>query len=246
MELHHYTEPFKVMNSDGDFRRLLKPSALFRYIEQAAGDHARAYGMDDDFFHDHSTAFLIGKQAVQISRMPRRAEMLTLDTRCERFKRGTMKRLTTVYDAAGKPIIEVDARWIAADTNEGRILREPSWSTPEFWNEDLEGGLPQLVHKTKDLTSAGSWKASYSLCDLNGHVNNAAYLDIACDALPPEVIESGPVRFICIKYHRQVMMGQTVDVSYAQVDDGWYIVGRGGEHMAFECYLAFDEAEKAE
>lgn len=50
MELNHFTETFTVLNADGDFRRMLKPSALFRYVEQAAADHARAYDMDDAFF----------------------------------------------------------------------------------------------------------------------------------------------------------------------------------------------------
>ena len=49
---------------------MIKPSALFRYVEQAAADHARAYGMDDAFFKAHHTAFLVGKQAAQITRMP--------------------------------------------------------------------------------------------------------------------------------------------------------------------------------
>ena len=47
MELNHFTETATVLNADCDFHRKLKPSALFRYVEQAAADHARAYGMDD-------------------------------------------------------------------------------------------------------------------------------------------------------------------------------------------------------
>ena len=38
-------------------------------------------------------------------------------------------------------------------------------------------------------------------------------------------------------------MGAEVAVSYAPSADGWYVVGRREEHMAFECYLEFaDEA----
>ena len=80
MELNHFTETFTVLNADGDFRRMLKPSALFRYVEQAAADHARAYDMDDAFFAARHTAFLVGKQAVEIYRMPTRGEKVTLDT----------------------------------------------------------------------------------------------------------------------------------------------------------------------
>ena len=53
------------------------------------------------------------------------------------------------------------------------------------------------------------------MCDLNGHINNSLYLDIACDALPQEVVEAAPLSFASIKYHREVPMGQSVQVFYA-------------------------------
>ena len=49
MEPNHYTETVTVLNADADFRSLLKPSALLRYVEQVSADHARAFGMDDAF-----------------------------------------------------------------------------------------------------------------------------------------------------------------------------------------------------
>ena len=214
--MNQYTYHTTVLNADGDFRRMIKPSALFRYVEQAAADHARAYGMDDAFFKAHHTAFLVGKQAAQITRMPLRAEKLTFLTACEPCKKGSMKRLTRILDEAGKECALIDSRWIMVDTDRECILRQPSWHTPGYWNEDLEGELPQLVHKAKELTCAGSRTASYSLCDLNGHVNNACYLDIACDALPLEVVKGGPLKFASIKYHREIPLGSQVEVFYAQ------------------------------
>ena len=237
--MNQFTEQTMVLNADGDFRRMLKPSSLFRYVEQAAADHARAYGMDDAFFKAHHTAFLVGKQAVRITRMPFRAEKLTLVTACEQCKKGSMKRLTRVLDEAGQECAFIDSRWIVVDTDCERILRQPGWYTPDYWNEDLEGELPQLVHKTKELTRAGSWTASYSLCDLNGHVNNSCYLDIACDALPLEVVKAGSLKFASIKYHREVPLGSQMEVFYAPSAEGWYVVGRREEHAAFECYLEF-------
>ena len=38
-------------------------------------------------------------------------------------------------------------------------------------------------------------------------------------------------------------MGSEFEVQYAPSNGGWYVVGRRGEHMAFECYLEFGEAE---
>lgn len=241
MERRQYTEQMVVLDGDSDFRRNLKPSALLRYVEQVSANHARAYGMDYAFFKAHHCAFLVAKQAVQITRMPRRAEKLSLATACEVFQKGSMKRVTTLADEAGSPLAMVDSRWMLVDTETERILRGPNWTTEGFQNEELPETLPQLVHKSKDLIRAGEWTARYSLCDLNGHINNAVYLDIACDAIPLTEWKEKHLKFFSVKYHREVPMGETMEVFCAPVEQGWYVVGRRESHAAFECYLELVE-----
>lgn len=242
MEPNFYTETATVLNADADFRSLLKPSALLRYVEQVSADHARTFGMTDQFFKDHGVAFLVGKQALKFDRVPQRAEKLTLLTRAEASRRGSVKRITTVTDAEGKQVAMVDCRWIVVSLAENRILREPGWTVDGFWNETVEGELPLQLHKCKDgLTSAGEWTAHYSQCDLNGHLNNAFYLDLVCDALPLEVMRKGPVTFASINYHREIPMGETVEVFYAPSAEGWYIIGKHNGQTSFESYLELGE-----
>ena len=242
MEPNFYTETATVLNADADFRSLLKPSALLRYVEQVSADHARTFGMTDQFFKDHGVAFLVGKQALKFDRVPQRAEKLTLLTRAEASRRGSVKRITTVTDAEGKQVAMVDCRWIVVSLAENRILREPGWTVDGFWNETVEGELPLQLHKCREgLTSAGEWTVRYSQCDLNGHLNNAFYLDLVCDALPLEVVRKGPVTFVSINYHREVPMGETVEVFYAPSAEGWYIIGKHNGQTSFESYLELGE-----
>lgn len=242
MEQFFYTETMTVMNADADFRSLLKPSALLRYVEQVSADHARTFGMTDQFFKDHGVAFLVGKQALKFDRVPQRAEKLTLLTRAEASRRGSVKRITTVTDAEGKQVAMVDCRWIVVSLAENRILREPGWTVDGFWNETVEGELPLQLHKCREgLTSAGEWTVRYSQCDLNGHLNNAFYLDLVCDALPLDVVRKGPVTFASINYHREVPMGETVEVFYAPAAEGWYIIGKHNGQTSFESYLELGE-----
>lgn len=241
MEPNFYTETATVLNADADFRSLLKPSALLRYVEQVSADHARAFGMDDAFFREQGVAFLVGKQALQFTRVPRRTETLILTTRAEESRRGSIKRITTVTDASGAQVAMVDCRWIVVSLAEGRILRQPGWTVEDFWNENVEGELPLQLHKCRDgLIRAGEWTAHYSQCDLNGHINNAFYLDIACDALPLDVLKQGPVKFASVNYHREVPLGGKLEVLYAPSAEGWYLIGRHDGQTSFECYLELD------
>ena len=47
MEQFYYEDTAVVENADADCHRLLKASALLRYVEQNSSLHARKFGMDD-------------------------------------------------------------------------------------------------------------------------------------------------------------------------------------------------------
>lgn len=241
MEPFFYELDVEVHNTDADFRSLLKPSGLLRYVEHVSANHVSAFGMTDDFLRQQGAAFLIGKQALRFYRVPHRVEKLHLITRTEGVNHGTIKRITTVHDEAGDTVAMVDSRWIIADLNTGHLRREPGWTVEGFWNESVEGELPLRMHKVKELIPAGEWKASYSQCDLHGHINNAEYLDKACDILPLEELRRAPVTFAALNYHRETPLGESVELFYAPSDQGWYVLGKREGHTVFECYLELGE-----
>ena len=245
MEQFYYEDTAVVENADADCHSLLKASALLRYVEQVSAMHARKFGMDDQFFVDHGVAFLVGKQALRFNRVPRRGETLTLCSRSEKCLRGSIKRITTLTDEAGQEVAMVDSRWIMSSLEDGHLLRQPDWTVEGYWNEMVEGELPLSLHKRRDsLTSAGLVTARYSQCDLHYHINNAFYLDIVCDALPLEIMRNNVVKFASINYHREVRMGQQVEVFYTPSDDGWYFIAKHEDKTAFECYLDLEPVKQ--
>lgn len=241
MEPFFYEMDVQVQSNDADFRKLLRPSGLLRFVEQVSEAHVMAFGMTDEFLEQHGATIMIGKQALQFFRVPRRVEKLHLITRSEGINRGSIKRITTVEDEAGETVAMVDSRWIIADLNTGHLRREPGWEVEGFYNDTVEGELPLKMHKTKELIPAGDWTASYSQCDFNGHINNTVYLDIACDLLPLEQIRAEPVRFVAVNYHRELLLGEMMQLFYAPSNQGWYVVGKRDGHMIFECYLELGE-----
>ncbi len=237
-----YTEQVTLYEGDVDYRGLMRPSALLRHTEHVATADAWSLGMDRDFYRQRELVYLVGRQAFEIYRAPAIRETLTLTTYPEQSGRGVNRRITLVTDEAGERVALVDARWTLVDTRTSRIVRRP----PDFdqkWNEAVEWELPQRMPRPAALAPAGICRAGYSLCDTNRHINNAAYLDAACDALPLDVIDQGPMRYAAIKYHRQVPMGEEMELFYGQADSeegpGWYVTGRREDKAAFELFCRF-------
>lgn len=239
MDIKSYTEVFTVQNTDVDFCGRMRPGALLRCVEQVSAGNAREGGYGEDFLLPRGLALLVGKQALRFERVPVRGEKLAFTTMPEQSRRASMKRLTVVYDEAKRLVATVDARWILVSTAENRILREPTWDTSQYWNECVEGELPQSVHRVENsqLERVGKIFAGYSLCDEHGHINNSRYLDIACDALPLGELRTVPVSFAAVKYNKGVLLGEDMEVCRARSAAGWYVAGKREGKTAFECYL---------
>ena len=238
-----YTEQITLQEGDVDYRGLMRPSALLRHAEHMATTHAVTLGMDKAFYSQRNLVYLVGRQAFRFVRVPAMYDKVVLVTYPERNRRGANKRVMVMRTPEGEELAWVDTRWTLVDTTCAKIVRHVPEEIDRHWNPEVEWELSQLVPKAETLTPAGIRKAGYSVCDTNRHINNAAYLDVACDALPLALLDQGPIRSAAIKYHRQVPMGEEMELFYGPAagkdGDGWYVMGRREDKAAFELFCQF-------
>ncbi|MGN0984765.1 MAG: acyl-[acyl-carrier-protein] thioesterase [Gemmiger sp.] len=237
-----YTKQFEIYRHDGDHRGLVKPGALLRYAQQIATEHAYAVGLTDEVYAATHTAFVLAKTALHITRTPRVDETLTLVTQPERTKRAVNKRITRVLDASGAEAALLDSRWVLIDTEKRTILRKHPDQFNIAWAADVERELPMRMTKAAagDCVPMGERTAAYSLCDMNGHLNNTRYADLLCDALPPEIWDHRELTDLLIFYHREVPRGESFALAGAATAPGqWYFNATRDGLSAFAASLIF-------
>lgn len=237
-----YTQTYTICRHDGDHHGNAKPGALLRYGQQIATMHAEAAGLNDELYAATHTAYVLAKLALHIDRTPRVDETLTVTTRPERCKRAVNKRITFFNDAAGRQVAVLDSRWVLIDTDKRLILRKHPEAFNECWAEDVPFELPMKMVKAvpEDCAPAGEYTATYSRCDMNGHMNNTRYVDILCDALPWNVWDEGEVRDLKVYYHREVPRGASFALLQAQTGEKqYYFCGQREEKAAFEASITF-------
>ena len=238
-----YTQQYTVYRHDGDNHGNVKPGALLRYGQQIATVHAESVGLNDALYAATHTAYVLAKQALQIDRTPRVDEVLTAVTQPERCKRAVNKRITTFYDAEGKQVAVLDSRWVLIDTEKRLILRKHPEQFNDQWAPDVPFELPMKMVKAapEACEQIGECVATYSRCDMNGHMNNTRYADILCDALPWDVWEQGEVRNLKIYYHREIPRGESFTLLRAQTGEKqYYFCGQREEKSAFEASITFE------
>lgn len=173
---------------------------------------------------------------------PRVDEELTLVTQPERCKRAVNKRITHFYDASGAEVVTMDSRWVLIDTEKRMILRKHPPQFADQWAEDVPIELPMKLPRLapEDCETLGTQTATYSRCDMNGHLNNTRYADIVCDAVPWEVWDTAQIRDFTISYHREVPRGENFTLRRAALPDNqFYFDGEREGKSAFEAVVTF-------
>ena len=234
-----YTEVYTVYRHDCDMYRRMKPSAILRYTQQIATIHAEKLGLNDAYYDKANLAFLLAKQALEITRIPLADEQLTFTTYPEGSKRASYKRVTVITDQQGREVACLDSRWVLVDTQTRRIVRRTPEEMEVQWLENVDRTLDLTIPTAENLQSAGLRRAEYSLCDRNGHMNNTCYLDLACDLIDPELLAEKPLRRIVLSYHREIPYRESAELFYGEAEGGLYVTGTRDGLPAFEAYCGF-------
>ncbi len=238
MESCNYTRKFFVNRHDADFMGYLKPGTLLRYAQQVATDQCTALGFTPEFYEANHCAFLLAKQGLVFHRVPRIDETLTVTTMPEKAKRAINRRITFAYDESGALVAEVHSWWVLVDLNTRRIMRHCLPEVDQHWNDTVEATMEYRLPKTTELTDGPIVTANYQNCDLNQHLNNCEYADMACAAVPLEQVRAKPIKKLMVTYHREIPLGGTMQLRNGAVETGWYICGTrlADDLPAFEAY----------
>ncbi|MFI3169767.1 MAG: thioesterase [Faecalibacterium sp.] len=224
-----YTESFQMKYGEGDFLGRVRPAVLMRYVEHVALKHATLLGVTREFNESYHMVFLLAKQAIEFRRMPRADEVLTFVTQPEHSKRLKFRRVTLIYDAAGEEVACVDSIWVLMDIDTHKLLRRSPVPFDEQWDVQIDRLVDMRVPKVSLLAACGEFNAMYTNCDANGHMNNANYFDVVCDVLPTNEMRQRELKRIMVNYHRELLLGECMQVKIGQGENGAYIVGNKGQ-----------------
>lgn len=130
--------------------------------------------------------------------------------------------------AAGPgPIITGTTLWLLMDE------KKRSMVMPEQYGICLNGGdapadfdLPKIIALPDEKTAYEKIvTAPFSFADINGHINNAHYFDIAEDAIPLEDVKLLKPAGFEAEYEKEILPGDEIRLTYLKAADGWYFRG---------------------
>lgn len=215
-----YQQNFHINDSYVDCTGKLKLSTLLFFAQEVAGRHFDRIAMDYESLLQKGMFWAIIRQRVQISRLPRSGEDITVQTWPMPNTRVAFPRSVIGYDAQGSEIFRVLSLWVLMDVNT-RAMILPAKSgialPGTVRGDELE---PPASLPAKSYVNHRSRTVCFTDLDRNGHMNNTRYLDWIADLFPSAFhFSHSPLEFtVC--YLSEAREGQELILSWDMAGDG--------------------------
>ena len=207
---NYYQEKIFINSNDVDDHYDLKISTIFKYLQQAATNHAELIGLGMKDTVDKGMFWVITRMHEQILKMPKMLETLTVTTHLSDLMMFIFPRNYQVYNEAGELCIVASAAWVLLDVNTHKVISKPNFTYEgASYPEDI--GLPGKVIYD-DLTKVETRRVRYGDIDLNGHLNNTKYIDYIIDTHDINFYKKYRVKEILINYEKEIRNGDNVDI----------------------------------
>ncbi len=218
MEPFRYT--YNVEDNEVDCFGDLMPSMILFYAQDIAGRHCVDLQVDYDTMAQRRLFWAVIRHRVQVTRLPRRGETITVETWPMPTTRVAYPRATVAVDGKGQELFRVISLWVIMDLDtRAMILPGKSGVEVEGLLRGSELAAPgSLVPKT--LENRQTRTVRYADLDRNGHMNNCRYLQWAMDLLPSAFHGSHRIKELTICYLSEAREGETLALSWQQAEDG--------------------------
>ena len=204
-----YDLRYKVLSSDVDPQRRLRLSRLFTLLQEAAIAHTEALGFGREKTLDRGWLWVLTLQQVTVNRLPVYDEEVRLESVPGETMHTLYPRHSRVTGADGAELLTASSIWALMDART-RTMAAPAQTGVLIhgMEADWKTGFPRPP-KAAASEAPTDWTLPYSMTDLNGHMNNARYLDLAEDCMPPE-LRRGQLRCRQAEYAAELRPGETM------------------------------------
>ena len=198
----------------------LKPSMLLNYMQVAAGNHFACLEDKNEPIAQKQLFWAVTRHRVQINRLPRLGETITVETWPMPTTRVAYPRAVSFYDSQGEEVARAISLWVLMDMeNRAMVLPGKSGVLVSGTERGTELAVPKSL-MPQELPNTSTRTVTYSLLDVNGHMNNTRYLDWVNDLLPSSFHKDHEACEFTVCYLAEALEGQQIELHYGLSEDG--------------------------
>jgi len=204
----------------------LTNTSLLKYLEDIASMHSEmvGFGMTDMKKTRKSWVLLAWK--VEVKKRPLINDTLTIKTWSRKIDKFYAYRDFEVKNQYEEIVAIITSKWIFIDIDKERLVKVTDDVIKSYKQEDISvfnnEDFEKIQEPEKELNKM-EFKVTRSMIDINKHLHNTYYLDIAKEALPEEIAFSNELNNFEVMYKKEIKLGETVKAIYSKQNDYHYI-----------------------
>ncbi len=183
------------------------------------------YGLLD--IEKKGVSWILMDWKLKVIKRPSYGEELLVKTWGRNVKKVTTYRDYEIYNENNELCAIATTKWALLDINLKKIIR----ISPEIINKYILN--EKSVFEEEELSKI-SIPEEFENCiiytvqrrniDVNGHMHNTHYLDLAYEALPEDIYNNRPYNNLRISYKKEIKLGDKVNCYYSHIDDKHVVV----------------------
>lgn len=208
---------FKVTSNDMAPNGRLSLTALMKYFQEAAHQHAINMGVGFHQLKIQNIFWVLSSIDIEIKELPAFDETFKVET----WPRGS-RRLFSIRDffvyKNGTVVARASSAWLMINLTSKRPVRpEALFSGIRFLSEkrafDQESAMAVKTNGSKLLESRA---VRFSDLDINGHVNNTRYVEWIFDAIHLTPFKDLRVCGLSVKFSSEFKEGEVADITLSE------------------------------
>jgi len=217
-----YTEKFKIGLKDIGKENKVKNRAILEFLEDIGGYHSDLVGYGVNEIEETKVTWILLDWKLEVIDRPAYGEELEIHT----WGRGMYKFFTyrdyEIYDKNQKLRAKATSKWALINIENGRLARLTEEIINKYLPEEKSVFPERELDKVEvpdDSNSTLEYTVIRKDIDLNKHMHNLYYLDLAYEALPEEVYETRPFSNVRIVYKKEIKLGDEIVCNYTKRDN---------------------------
>ena len=218
-----------LLTNDVDAFGLWRPNAMFRLMQESAGEHSAKLGFSRETLVEKlGFVWMIARAQSVIHRMPRYRDTIHVTTWYGEPNKITFPRYFRVYDENDTLIASASTAWTLVDLSSRRIVPPGKCNLTFPPVASLTSELPEpgkLRLKKEGAPEIVCRAPLYGDIDVNGHMNNASYVSWVMDLFPLEHHRQFRLRAFSIGYLSEAVPGEQVQISLYRDGNAFEVQG---------------------
>ena len=223
-----YSSNYKIGIEDIGMNNEASNKALLAIMEDVAGLHSASVGYGVFDIETKKRAWILLDWKVKVIKRPKYNEEIKAETWSRKVERLYAYRDFQIKDKEGNVIVIGTSRWIFVDIDRRRPVRLTADITDLYESEIDKNVFAEEMEdvKCEDYLFKKEYYIQRRDIDMNEHVHNLSYLDMAYEILPDDIYKNKIFDNVRITYKKEIVYGEKVECYYAEHNNKYIITAK--------------------